>query len=170
MGGFYAVQPLGSAAVYHGPGVLLGTLNQGRAWHWLVALQGQYQFPVAIETVQATLHLRGVNFGVSAAAERILGRNWNLGGDLGVLVAYTTFGLSNVSRSTIEPAPDAAHLRPRVQVGMRTGYHFGALRFTLRMGTEVALLRTHYDLAERSVFTPWVIAPRAALDCTWSSL
>lgn len=169
VGGFYAVQPLDSAAVYHGPGVLLGALNQGSAWNWLIALQGQYQFPITIETVQATLHLRGANFGVSAAAERILGRNWNLGGELGLVGAYTSFGLSNVSRSTIEPAPDAAHLRPRVQVGMRTGFHYGALRFTLRLGSEFALARTHYDLGEHPLYTPWLLSPRIALDCTWSS-
>ncbi|HMA92342.1 MAG TPA: hypothetical protein VKP30_06630 [Polyangiaceae bacterium] len=166
-GAFYAVRAVGAAQVAHGPGIMLGAAQTGTVWQWQTALAAQYELPMEIVTSEATLQLRTWSVGVNIACDRTQPSHLVLGIETGVSLSYTTYGLSSVSRSSIEALPDAAHYRPMAYVGARTGYDWGALRLRMRLGSEVALQKTHYDITERPLFTPWLLTPRLAVELAW---
>lgn len=166
-GAFYAVRAVSADQFAHGPGMMLGVAQTGTIWRWQTALEAQYELPMRIVTSEATLQLRTWSAGVNIACDRTQPSDLVLGIEIGVSLSYTTYGLSSVSSSDIQALPDAAHYRPMAYVGARTGYDWGALRLRMRLGSEVTLQKTHYDITERPLFTPWLLTPRLAVELAW---
>jgi hypothetical protein len=163
----YAAQLVSSDTVAHGPGILVGVTRGHGAWWWLAAAEGQYRFPLAIEAAGLTLSLHSWTFGAKTALERLVSADWALGGELSMLIERTEFNLSEIPRATVRALPTGVHFRPHPYAGLRAGYDLGAVRITLCLGAEVALARTHYDLGNRPIFTPWLLSPRSAIELGW---
>ncbi len=166
-GFFYAGNLVSSSEFGHGPGVTVGAIRPLDSWRWMAAFQGQYRFPLTIEAAGVTLTLRSWTLGGKIALERSVAESWALGGELGMFVDRVEFRLSRVVNATVAAQPVGVHYQPKAYAGMRASHDFGALRGTALLGAEVSLVRTHYDIAQRPFFAPWLVEPRLAIEMGW---
>jgi hypothetical protein len=166
-GAFYAASLVRPGDVGHGPGASVGAARRSESSRWYLAVQAQYRFPLSIEDERVRLTLRTVALSAVTAWERPIVGAWFLGLGLGLGVELTKQHATATAGSGVAARSDEVGYRPMAVPCLRVGSDLGPLRLAASLGVQVSPMQTRYVVDGSTIYTPWMVEPRSAIELYW---
>jgi hypothetical protein len=171
VGALYGLSLEQSAAISHGPGLLVGAGQNCHGARWLYSLKVQYHLPWSVDGAEVALAFHALTVRTTAAVESPIGHHLMGGLELGADLDRVSFDSTALAGTSVATRGGGVQYRPLVVSGLRASLEAGASRFTLALGVTAALVKTHYDVVRdtqsQTEYRPWLVRPYLAFEASW---
>jgi len=170
-GALYGIYLEQSAAISHGPGLLVGAGQQGAHAIWLYSLKFQYRWPLTVEGSQIALTSHTLALRTTAVVEAPFGSHLMGGLELGAGFDRVSFEATALPGANIAARSGDVQYKPVLASGLRASLKTDAAYLTLLIGFTAALVKTHFDVvhdAQSQIeYRPWLVQPYSAIEASW---
>jgi hypothetical protein len=171
VGALYGLSFEQSAAMRHGPGLLIGAAQNYQGARWLYSLKAQYHWPLTVDGSQVALTFHTLALRTTAAVQLPVGHHLAGGFELGAGIDRVSYDTTALAGATVTARGGDVMYRPLLVSGVRGSLEAGASHFTLLLGVTAALIKTHFDVlrdAQSQIeYRPWLVQPYLAFEASW---
>jgi hypothetical protein len=161
----------GPAGLSHGPGATLGLALPAAGFSWGPRLHAQLLLPHREDAQSVELELRGSSFALGLVTAFAVGARDFVQAEVGAGLDAVRFRVVSVPESSFVANTSTLDFQPYTYVSAGVETEVGFVRVGAAALLALALVRTHYDVAEenarREVLVPWLLQPGFGLRATW---
>lgn len=171
-GGFYSFALEQSHTVTHGPGVLLGVVQNRDRFRIFADLEAQYLLPHTVRTAEVDIALRGFALRGFIGIEHRWAEALAVGMQVGGGGDRMSFEPLAVNGTGVDAQASATHFRPVLVLDLRGVIDLASTRLALVVGSATYLKTTQYlvlrDSVPHVVYQPLLLEPHGAIEITWN--
>lgn len=171
-GVFYSLAMAQRRTVTHGPGILLGVVQNRARFRMFAELAAQYQLPHTVRTSEIDIALRGFALRGFVGIEHRWTDSLAFGMQVGGGGDRQTFEPLTVNGTGVEAQASTSHWRPVLALDFRAIAELASTRVALVVGSSMFLNETQYLVLREGVphvvYQPFLLEPHAAVEVAWN--